>query len=88
MENGINKNKFDKAISDQINTNLLKIINHINTHSFVKASLDNNVFKLIFIEDIILSQNQKENILELFSKGGILKSKDKDKYFIINAFKE
>lgn len=76
-----------------LNSNLQKIVNHINTHSFVKAELLNDEIKILFMEDVVLTNSQKENILELFKKGGLIEkkteSKDKkDDYFFVKKMME
>ncbi len=88
MENGIKKEKFEELIKKQIFNNLQKIINHINSHSFVKAEKDDDGIKIVFLENVLLTNQQKENILDLFYKGGIVKSKDKEEYLKINTFTE
>lgn len=93
MQQGIKLEEFNKKMKNLLNSNLQKIVNHINTHNFVKAELLNDEIKILFLEDVTLTSSQKENILELFKKGGIIKKKseskdNKDDFFFIKKMME
>jgi len=88
MENGIERKKFDSAVKQVIDKEIIRVVEHINTHDFVRAEYLNGNLKLYSLKDFELSKEQSENIIGLFKKGGIVKSKDKEKeYFNIKPLK-
>lgn len=75
--NGISEENFNNFINSKVNTQFEKIVNHINSHSFVNASIINGNLKISFTESITLTKEQNQNILLLFREGGAI-SKGKD----------
>jgi len=90
MENGIDKAEFKIAITNQVNKELVKLLKHINTHRFINMSMTDDGFKIKFTEEVILTDEQRNDIFNLFKLGGRVEKKGKDKegkkeYFKIEA---
>lgn len=92
-QNGIDKEKYKEVVQKNLFDKLEKVVGHINSTTFAKAEIYDGKLKIVFVDDVIVSKDQKENILDLFVKGGILQKKSKDKegkndFFIIKPFTE
>ena len=92
-QNGIDKKEYNKIVEKKLTEKLSKVVKHINLTTFAKAEIYDGKLKIVFVDDVIVSKDQKENILDLFVKGGILQKKSKDKegkndFFIIKPFTE